>query len=153
MVDQTHSLKVGYPADGFEAPGKHPAHGTVPEWGEGFGGYAQRYASRYGMSLASKTTFYGLGEILHEDVTYHRCECSGVLRRSSHALTQAYVAHTASGKAIPSIPALVAPFVGAEAGVAGWFPARYGTSDALRQSVNLYIGLPVQNLVNELLRR
>ncbi len=150
-VDQAHSLKVGYPADGFDAPGKHPNHGTVPEWGEGFGGYAKRYASRYGEGLVSSTAFYGLSEMLHEDVTYRRCECSGILRRSSYAVTQAFVAHTASGKAVPSLPALVAPFVGAEVGVAGWFPARYDASDALRQSVDLYIGFPVQNLVNEFL--
>ena len=152
-VDQAHSLKVGYPADGFDAPGKHPAHGTVPEWGEGFGGYAKRYASRYGEGLVSTTTFYGLGELLHEDATYHRCACSGILHRSSYAVTQAFLAHTASGRAVPSLPALVAPFAGAEVGVAGWFPARYNASDALRQSADLYIGLPVQNLVNEFLRR
>ena len=152
-VDQTHSLKVGYPSDGYPGPGEHPAHGTVPEWGEGFSGYAKRYASRYGMGLVSNTTRYGLGEVLHQDVSYHKCECSGTLPRVSHALTQAFIAHTASGRAVPSIPALVAPFVGAEVGVAGWFPSRYSVSDALRGSTNLYIGLPVQNLVNEFLRR
>ncbi len=152
-VDQAHPLKVGYPADGFNAPGKHPAHGAVPEWSEGFDGYAKRYASRYGEHLVSATAFYGLGVLLHEDVTYHRCECSGIVRRSSHALTQTFIAHTTSGKALPSLPALVAPFVGAEVGVAGWFPARYGVSDALRQSEDLYIGLPIQNFVKEFLRR
>ena len=152
-VDQTHSLKVGYPADGFPGTGNHPDHGTVPEWGEGFDGYAKRYASRYGMSLVSTTTRYGLGEALHEDVSYHRCECTGTLHRTEHALEQSFIAHTASGKAVPSIPALVSPFVGAEVGVAGWYPARYNVSDALRTSTNLYISAPIQNLVNEFLRR
>ena len=60
--DQTHSLKVGYPSDGLSGIGNHPDHGTVPEWGEGLDGYAKRYASRYGISLVSTTTGYGLGE-------------------------------------------------------------------------------------------
>ena len=152
-VDQTHSLKVGYPADGYPGPGQHPGHGTVPEWGEGFDGYAKRYASRYGMSLVSTTTRFGLGELLHEDVSYRKCECSGVLSRTSHAVTQSFVAHTASGRAVPSLPAIVAPFVGAEVAVAAWYPSRYGVSDALRTSTNLYVSLPVQNVVNEFLRR
>ncbi len=125
----------------------------MPEWGEGFDGYAKRYASRYGQSLVSTTTRYGLGELLHEDVSYHKCQCTGTLARSAHALEQSFVAHTSSGKAVPSIPALVSPFVGAEVAVAGWYPARYTVSDALRTSSNLYVSLPVQNLVNEFLRR
>lgn len=152
-VDQTHSLKVGFPSDGFPGTGNHPDHGTVPEWGEGFDGYAKRYASRYGMSLVSTTTRYGLGEVLHEDVSYHKCECTGTFQRTAHAVEQSFVAHTASGKAVPSLPALVAPFIGAEVGVAGWYPARYNASDALRTSTNLYISAPVQNIVNEFLRR
>ena len=152
-VDQTHSLKVGYPSDGYPGAGNHPDHGTVPEWGEGFDGYAKRYASRYGMSLVSTTTRYGLGEVLHDDVSYHKCQCTGALQRTAHAVEQSFIAHTASGRAVPSIPALVAPFVGAEVGVVGWYPARYDASDALRTSTNLYISAPVQNLVNEFLRR
>jgi hypothetical protein len=38
-VDQTHPLSVGYPSDGYSSAGKHPAHGAVPEWGEGADGY------------------------------------------------------------------------------------------------------------------
>jgi hypothetical protein len=47
-IDQTHPLKVGYPPDGFVGIGKHPAHGSVPEWGEGADGFGKRYASRFG---------------------------------------------------------------------------------------------------------
>ena len=77
-VDQGRTLKVPYPPDGFVGPGNHPAHGAIPEWGEGFDGYAKRYASRYGQNLAGTTIKYGLGELLREDVTYHRCDCTGV---------------------------------------------------------------------------
>jgi hypothetical protein len=152
-VDQTHPLSVGYPSDGYSPVGKHPAHGVVPEWGEGADGYAKRYASAFGMGLIGTTTRYGLGELLREDVSYHRCECTGVLPRTEHALLQSFVAHTQSGRAVPSIPALVSPFVAAEAGVAAWYPARYNVSDALRTSSGLYYVLPVKNLIDEFVRR
>jgi hypothetical protein len=50
-IDETHPLKVGYPPDGIAGIGKHPAHGSVPEWGEGGEGFSKRYASRFGMGL------------------------------------------------------------------------------------------------------
>jgi hypothetical protein len=152
-VDQTHPLSVGYPSDGYSSVGKHPAHGVVPEWGEGADGYAKRYASAFGMGLIGTTTRYGLGELLREDVSYHRCECTGILPRTEHALIQSFVAHTRSGRAVPSLPALVSPFVAAEAGVAAWYPARYNVSDALRTSSGLYYVLPVKNLIDEFVRR
>jgi len=153
-IDQTRSLKVGYPNDGFPFPGyngpeKHPAHGAPPEWGQGMNGFGKRYASNLGMSLIGTTTRYGLGEILHQDITYHPCACSGTMPRIFHAVTQSFVAHTRSGRGVLSIPAIVSPFVAAEAGVVGWYPSRFSASDSLRISSNFYIGLPVGNLIRE----
>lgn len=152
-VDQGRTLKVPYPPDGFVGPGNHPAHGAIPEWGEGLDGYAKRYASRYGQTLAGTTIRYGLGEILHEDVTYHRCDCTGILPRVSHAFVSSLVAHTHSGRAVPSIPAIVSPFLASEIAVKAWYPARYNTSDALRTSANVYYTLPLKNLFFEFRRR
>ena len=148
-IDQTHPLKLGYPPDGFKGIGKHPAHGSVPEWGEGFDGYSKRYASRFGMELIGTTTRYGLGELLHEDVSYQRCACTGFLHRTYHAVSQSFVAHTASGRGVPSLPALVSPFIAAEVGTVAWYPNRYNTSDALRTSSSLYYSIPVKNLIRE----
>ena len=105
------------------------------------------------MGLIGTTTRYGLGELLREDVSYHRCECAGFLPRTEHALIESFVAHTQSGRAIPSLPALIAPFVAAEAGVAGWYPARYNVSDSLRTRSGLYYALPIKNLIDEFTRR
>lgn len=152
-VDQGRTLKVPYPPDGFVGPGNHPAHGAIPEWGEGFDGYAKRYASRFGQNLAGTTIKYGLGELLREDVTYHRCDCTGVLPRISHAFVASLVAHTESGRAVPSLPAVVSPFLASEIAVKAWYPARYNTSDALRTSANVYYTLPLKNLFYEFRRR
>jgi len=139
-VDQTHGLKVAYPSDGFAGPGLHPAHGTVPEWSAGFEGYSKRYADRFGQGLLNTTSRYGLAEILREDVTYHRCTCTGTAARAVHALGQTFVAHTRSGRAVPSIPAIVSPFAASEIAVAAWYPSRFKTSDALRISIPIFAG-------------
>jgi hypothetical protein len=152
-IDTVRPLKVGYPADGILAPGNHPAHGDVPEWGEGAQGYAKRYADRFGQGLVGTTTRYALGEILREDVAYHRCQCTGLLPRSAHALLGAYTAHTQSGRAIPSLPAVASPFIGSEVAVAAWYPSRYNTSDALRVSVLNYVAAPFKNLLTEFIAK
>ena len=150
--DQVQSLKTGYPSDGYSGPGLHPAHGVVPEWGEGVSGYSKRYASRAGMGLIGTVSRYGLGELLHQDVSYHRCLCTGSFPRVYHALTQSLVAHTESGRAIPSLPALVSAYLAAEIATAAWYPARYGADDALRTSSALYLGIPIKNVLNEFKR-
>ncbi|WP_221313129.1 hypothetical protein [Granulicella aggregans] len=153
-IDQVRGLNVGYPNDGYPYPGykgpeKHPTHGAPPEWGQGMGGFSKRYASNFGMGMIGTTTRYGLGELLRQDVAYHPCTCTGVMPRTVHAVTQSFVAHTRSGKAVLSVPAIVAPFVAAESGVAGWYPSRFSVSDSLRISGNFYIGLPIGNLIGE----
>lgn len=152
IADQTHPLKVDYPGDGDTAPGLHPAHGTVPEWGEGFDGYAKRYADRFGQGLINTTSRYALAELLHEDVTYHRCTCTGAAPRALHALSQVFLAHTSAGRAIPSIPAIVSPYIASEVAVAAWYPARYNTSDALRISIPIFAGALPRDLLAEFKR-
>ena len=148
-IDTVRPLKVGYPSNGFMAPGNHPAHGDVPEWGEGAQGYAKRYADRFGQGLVGTTSRYALGEILREDVTYHRCQCTGLLPRTAHAFLGAYTAHTRNGRAVPSLPAVASPFIASEVAVAAWYPGRYGMSDALRISVVNYVAAPFKNLFAE----
>lgn len=149
IADQTFPLKVSYPSDGYPGPGAHPEHGKIPEWSEGFDGYTKRYASRFGMGLIGTTSRYGIGELLHQDVSYHPCQCTGVLPRAFHAITQAFVAHTASGRSVPSLAAFASPFIAAEVATVAWYPARYNASDALRTSTALYLSLPLKNLIKE----
>jgi hypothetical protein len=152
-IDMARPLKVGYPSDGVIAPGNRPAHGDVPEWGEGAQGYAKRYADRFGQGLVNTTSRYALGEMLREDVTYHRCQCTGLLPRTAHAFLGAYTAHTHSGRAIPSLPAVASPFLASEVAVAAWYPSRYNASDALRISVLNYVAAPFKNLFAEFIAK
>ncbi len=152
-VDSARSLSVPYPPDGFVGSGNHPAHGDVPEWGGGFQGYSKRYADRYGQEIIGTTIRYGLGEALREDVSYHRCDCTGFVPRLSHVFISPFVAYTESGRAVPSLPALVSPFLASEIAVKAWYPSRFDTSDALRTSSTVYFTLPLKNLFSEFGRR
>ena len=152
-IDTARPLKVGYPSDGVLAYGNHPAHGDVPEWDEGAQGYAKRYADRFGQGLIGTASRYALGEVLRQDVTYHRCQCTGLLSRTAHAFLGAYTAHTRSGRAIPSLPAVASPFIASEVAVAAWYPSRYDASDALRTSVLNYVAAPFKNLFAEFITK
>jgi hypothetical protein len=101
------------------------------------------------MGLVGTSTRYGLGELLHKDVSYHHCECTGFLPGTEHAFLQSFVAHTRSGRAVPSLPALISPLVGAEAGVEACYPNRFNVSDVLRTSSGLCYSLPIKNVVAE----
>jgi hypothetical protein len=152
-IDTVRPLQVGFPSDGATGPGSHPAHGDVPEWGEGVQGYAKRYADSFGQGLVGTTSRYALGEILREDVTYHRCQCTGILPRTAHAFLGAYTAHTHAGRAVPSLPAVASPFGASEVAVAAWYPSRNNTSDALRVSVLDYIAAPFKNFFSEFIAK
>jgi hypothetical protein len=152
-IDTARPLKVGYPPDGFPASENHPAHGDVPEWGEGAQGYAKRYADRFGQGLVGTTSRYALGELLREEVTYHRCQCTGLVPRTAHAFLGAYTAHTRNGRTVPSLPAVASPFIASEVAVAAWYPRRYDASDALRISVLNYVAAPFKNLFAEFIAK
>jgi hypothetical protein len=141
-IDTVRPLKVGFPSDGATGSGNHPAHGDVSEWGEGAQGYAKRYADRFGQGLVGTTSRYALGEILREDVIYHRCQCTGLLPRTAHG-----------GRVVPSLPALASPFIASAVAVTAWYPGRYNTSDALRVSVLNYVAAPFKNIFSEFIAK
>jgi hypothetical protein len=103
-----------------------------PEWDSGATGYSEWYGFRYGMLLVSETTKYSLGAVMHEDVAYHRCLCSGFFPRTTHAVTSVFTAQTRSEGTVLSLPAIAAPYAGSFTAVNAWYPARYEPQDAAR---------------------
>jgi hypothetical protein len=120
-----------------------------PEWDSGAQGYAERYGWRFGMRLVSQTAEYSLGALTHEDVTYHRCACAGLLPRTTHAFVSTLTARTSSGRTIFSVPALVSPYAGSFTAVNAWYPARYEPADALRIGSMSFVFKAAGNLVGE----
>lgn len=104
-----------------------------PEWGQGAEAYGSRFGSSFGINVVTQTTRYGLSELFHEDTLYYRCECSGWLPRTKHALISTVTARKGDdGHRVFSLPSLVAPYAGGEAAALLWYPSRYDATDGFR---------------------
>ena len=120
-----------------------------PEWDSGALGYGERYGWRFGMNLTTKTTEFSLGAVLHEDVAYHRCDCSGFFPRTAHAFVSVLSARTTSGRTVFSVPALVSPYAGSFTAVNAWYPSRYEPADAFRIGNMSFVFKAGGNLIGE----
>jgi hypothetical protein len=146
----------------FDAFGPYPIAGaaviaavnqsekTPPEWGQGAGGYSQRFGSSLAIAAVTTTTRYGLAEAFREDTVYYRCECQGLLPRLRHAMISTVTArHGEDGHRRLSFPALVAPYAGTMTAVYGWYPDRYDAKDALRMGNYNLLAFMGENLALE----
>ena len=122
-----------------------------PEWDEGAKGYGERYRFRFGMDMIGESALYGGGALMHEDVTYHRCECRGFLPRSEHALAGIVTARKPSGRTVISLPSIGSPYAGSFAAVAAWYPARYEAADAFRIGGMSFAFRAGMNMIREFL--
>ncbi len=120
-----------------------------PEWDSGPEGYGERYGWRFGMQMIGHTSEYSLGALVHQDVAYHRCDCTRLIGRSSHAIISTLTAKTTSGRTVFSVPSLVSPYVGSFAAVGAWYPSRYEPADAFRIGSTSFLFKAVGNLVGE----
>jgi hypothetical protein len=120
-----------------------------PEWDSGAEGYGERYGWRFGMNMTTKTTEYALGALIHEDVAYHRCDCSGFFPRTAHAFASILTAKSRSGRNVFSVPALVSPYVGSFTAVNAWYPSRYEPADAFRIGNMSFVFKAGGNLIGE----
>lgn len=120
-----------------------------PEWDSGAQGYGERYGSRFTMNLTAKTSEYSLGALMHEDVAYHRCDCTGFFPRTAHAFASVLTAKTRSGRTVFSVPSLVSPYAGSFMAVNAWYPSRYEPADALRIGNMSFVFKAGGNLIGE----
>ena len=115
------------------AAGINQASNSPPEWKQGAAGYGKRFGSNLGIAAVTMTTRYALAAAFKQDSMYYRCECTGVGPRLKHAVVSTLTARRgADGHRVFSVPALVAPYVGAMTAVYAWYPSRYGAKDAFR---------------------
>ena len=113
--------------------GLDQATNTPPEWKQGLRGYAERFGSDFGIAVVGTTTRFGLAAAFKEDTSFYPCECRGLFPRLRHAAISTVTARRGEdGHRVFSIPALVAPYVGATGAVYGWYPNRFSTRDAFR---------------------
>ncbi len=123
---------------------------TPPEWGQGTGGYAQRFASNFATAAVTTTAQYGLAEAFREDTAYYRCQCNGFFPRFKHAMVSTVTArHGEDGHRRFSLAALGSSYAGTFTTVYGWYPSRYGASDAVRMGSYNVIAIAGENLFLE----
>ena len=120
---------------------------TPPEWKQGFGGYARRFGSDFGIAAIETTTRYGLAEALREDTLYYRCECRGLAPRLRHAVISSLTGRRGEdGHRVFSIPALVAPYASSMVATYAWYPGRFGAKDVFRMGSYSLLGYVGENI-------
>jgi hypothetical protein len=70
---------------------------SPPEWGQGTGGYATRFASGFGSNLSRQSMSFALESVLHEDPRYFPSREKDFKSRVKNALLQTLVTRTDSG--------------------------------------------------------
>ena len=134
--------------------GIHQGTDNPAEWHQGMSGFSKRFASNMGITAVGNTTRFGIGELLTQDTSFHRCRCKEVPRRLGHAAISALMARRRSDRSeVFSIPGLVAPYAATMTAVYAWYPERYGAKDAFRMGNYNLLGAVGSNITFEFLPR
>lgn len=138
-IRQTYTTWGIYAKTGLFAVGDQ-ASNSPPDWGDGFGGYGRRFASRFGQ-FAIQNTLSAAGDyLLQYEPRYERCRCSGGWRRTRHALIRNFVTYDKTERNIRPRIALYAGAMGAGMIASTWKPEprdpwRNGYQSMLTQAV------------------
>lgn len=115
--------------------GIEQARGVPTGWGKDFAGYAQRYGSAYAEETIDSSVRFAIAGALHEDVRYLVChECTAGQKVRNAFLAEVTARHGADGHRAFSVTPIVAGVSGPLVAYSAWYPAGYGTSDALRHA-------------------
>jgi hypothetical protein len=95
-----------------------------PEWGQGACGYGLRFADRIGRTAVRNGIELGLEALLHQDLSYRRCECSGWLGRTKHILASNFSARKRDGFHAFTIAKVASRYAAAAIAIS-WHPERY----------------------------
>lgn len=100
------------------------ARNDPPEWGDGFGGYAKRTASRYGQFVTQNALSATGNALLGYEPRYDRCRCTGFWPRTKHAIVRNFVTYNRTEKELrPQLGMYFGAFGGGV--IAGtWQPAK-----------------------------
>ena len=131
------------------AAGLSHAIDSVPEWGQGGEGYGRRLGWVVVNNVAQSAIESGAAAALHEDTGYYRCACSGLWRRSAHALVSQITARRPDGTRGFSFSRPAGAYGGAMV-AASILPKRFTLSgDGVRDGTwNYALGFPL-NLLRE----
>ena len=95
------------------------------EWGDGWGAYEKRFASREGQFITANTITALGNAVLKYEPMYDQCECSGFLHRTRHAILRNFITYNSTEQELRPQWAL---YAGAFAGgviSTTWRPSKY----------------------------
>src|SRR5579864_3183544 len=75
------------------AAGIDQARGTPSQWDDGWGGYAERFASREGQFIAANSLAALANAKLGYEVRYDLCRCHGLWPRTRHAILRNFLTY------------------------------------------------------------
>jgi hypothetical protein len=78
------------------AAGIDQASGSPRQWDDGWGGYAERFASREGQFITANTLAAIGNAKLGYEVRYDKCKCSGAWPRTRHAIMRNFLTYDRS---------------------------------------------------------
>ena len=94
-LEQTLTTPGAYLKRMFAA-GIDQARGAPPQWDDGWGGYAERFASREGQFITANTLAYMGNVALKYEPRYDQCRCSGFWPRTRHAIMRNFLTYNES---------------------------------------------------------
>jgi hypothetical protein len=91
-LEQTLTTPGAYMKRMFAA-GIDQARGAPSQWDDGWGGYAERFASREGQFITANTLAYMGNAALQYEPRYDQCRCSGFWPRTRHAIMRNFLTY------------------------------------------------------------
>lgn len=96
---------------------------TPAGWDQDAGGYAQRWASRFGKFAISSGIEHSTAAALGHDPRYIRCRCEGFFARTGHAIGYNFVSYNRRGERVFYVSRIAGAF-GGEALSTVWLPGQ-----------------------------
>jgi hypothetical protein len=78
------------------AAGIDQARGSPPQWDDGWGGYAERFASREGQFISANSLAALGNAALRYEPRYDQCRCQGFWPRTRHAIVRNFLTYDES---------------------------------------------------------
>ena len=117
----------------------HQIVNTPSEWNRTAEGFGRRLGSSYGSGVIQHTVHDGMAAAAGTDTRYFPCACSGLFRRSGHALKMTFLTYNRSGHLTLDLPQLSGAYGGSMISTM-WYPDNYSPLVQGVQSGHIEVG-------------
>ncbi len=124
ILEPEHLVLAGFGA-GFDQLRDHPG-----QWGEGWGPFAERYASHVGQYVIQHAIMFPVQAIDHEDTRYFPSTRPSVKGRVGDALLHTVWRHSDSGEMMPAYSEFLGDYGGAAVSRL-WWPKQYHNASSI----------------------